>query len=250
VYRPRLIPILLVRERALYKTIRFAKPTYVGDPINTVKLFNDKEVDELVVLDIGATMSMIDHDFVRELAEECFMPLCYGGGVKSVSDVNRLIGIGAEKVAINTAFHSSPALVSDAVRDVGTQSVVVAIDVRKGWRNYEVMTHGGTRGTKTDPITAAKRAEDAGAGEILLTAIDREGTMKGYDFELLKAVSGAVRIPVVANGGAGTLADFRMAVTDSGASAAGAGSFFVFQGPHRAVLVTFPREDELVELFK
>ncbi len=244
----RVIPCLLLRSRGLVKTRRFKDPKYLGDPINIVRIFNDKEVDELALLDITATAEGRGpvFDLLGDITSECFIPLCYGGGVRSIEDMRRLFTLGVEKVAINTRAVEEPSLIRRAADTFGSQSVVVSIDARKKlFGGYEVMTHAGTRGAGLDPVAFARTVEQQGAGEILLTAIDRDGTMDGYDLQLVRAVSSVVAVPVVACGGAGGVPDLVAAVRDGGASAAGAGSMFVFKGPHRAVLISYPEPAEL-----
>jgi cyclase len=249
---PRVIPCLLLRNTGLVKTVKFKDPTYLGDPRNIVRIFNDKEADELALLDITATVESRPPrlDLIKEIASECFMPLAYGGGVKRVSEVEKIIGIGIEKVVINTAGVEDPRLIEESARVVGSQSLVVALDVRKRpiTRRYEVCTHSGRLFTGLDPVTCAKRMEDAGAGEILLNSIDRDGTMTGYDLALVQQVATAVRIPVIACGGASTISDFGAAVK-AGASAVAAGSIFVFQGRYKAVLISFPTAQDLAAVF-
>jgi imidazole glycerol-phosphate synthase subunit HisF len=240
--RTRVIPCLTLLDGGLVKTTRFSDPSYVGDPINAMRIFNDKEVDELVVLDIGASAARRGPNFalVEDIVREAFMPVGYGGGIASVDEAARIIEIGIEKILINTAAHERPALISELARRLGSQSVVASIDVRarrlKGW---DVAVRGGHEQTGEDPVATARRMADAGAGEILLTAIDRDGTRRGYDVELIKSVARAVDVPVIALGGAGSIEDFASAVS-AGASAVGAGAFFVYHGPHRAVLITYP----------
>ena len=244
----RILPCLLLRGNGLYKTVNFRDPVYVGDPINVVRIFNDKEVDELAVVDIEATeRGSLAFDVLRDLATECFMPLCYGGGVRTVEDLQRLFELGIEKVAINSAAVEEPALVTRGADLFGSQSIVVSLDVKQRRGGWRVITHGGTQDTKKDVLDVAVRMEQAGAGELLLTSIDREGTGEGYDLELLDAVCSAVSIPVIAHGGAGTLEDFRRAF-DRGASAVAAGSMFVFRGKHRAVLISYPDPSEKDDL--
>jgi cyclase len=238
----------------LVKTVRFRRPKYVGDPINTVRIFNDKEVDEIVVLDIDASRRGTGPEFGRiaEIGSQCFMPLCYGGGVRDVQDAERILGGGAEKVAINTAAVTRPGLIAKLASAFGSQSVVVSIDVRlRRWgRGYEVIVRSGRKRTGRDPVSHAKEAEQQGAGEVLLTAIDRDGTMSGYDLELVARVARSVRIPVIACGGAGSLTDLRSAIEEGGASGVAAGSIFVFHGPRRAVLISYPARDELERLMQ
>lgn len=247
-YRARVIPCLLLRGGGLVKSIKFKRHRYLGDPINAVKIFNEKEVDELVFLDITASREGREPPFelLAQVTSECFMPVCYGGGVRSMEHIRRLFGIGVEKVALNTWAVQHPDLVSDAADQFGAQSVIVSIDVKRRWLGRaEVRTLGGTRRTGLDPVPWAREMERRGAGELLLTSIDRDGTMAGYDLALIRAVAGAVSIPVVACGGAGRVADLVAAVKEAGASAAAAGSMFVYQGPHRAVLINYPSAEEL-----
>lgn len=250
--RTRVIPCLLLKNGGLVKTRGFAEPKYVGDPINAVKIFNEKEVDELVFLDISATPAGRPPSFelIRDIAAEAFMPFAYGGGVTSVEEVKRLVGLGAEKVVVDSAAVARPELVREAAEVVGSQSLVVAIDVKRSLLGrYEVVTHSGARRAGLDPVAWAQQVESLGAGEILVNSVDRDGTMKGYDLALLRKVTSAVRVPVVACGGAGGLADLRAAVAEGGASAVAAGSLFVFHGKHRAVLITYPDYRELEQLF-
>ena len=245
----RIIPCLLLNNNGLVKTTKFKKPVYLGDPRNVVKIFNDKEADELVLLDISATAQGRGPriDLIQEIASECFMPLAYGGGIRSVEDVKKVISCGLEKVVINSSAITKPAFIEKVASEVGSQSVVVSIDVRqRGFFNkYEVHTHCGKKRTKLDPVTVARQMEAAGAGEILLNSIDRDGTMSGYDLSLINQVVNAVGIPVVACGGASNVNDLAKAVKIGGASAASAGSMFVFQGKLKAVLISFPTPHEL-----
>lgn len=245
---PRVIPCLLLRGSGLVKTVKFADPKYVGDIVNAVKIFNDKEVDEIIILDIEAhTRRRINWELVTSTASEAFMPMCYGGGVTSVDEIRRLLKSGIEKVSINTAAHEDPRLIETAARTFGSQAIVAGIDVKKGFLGRAaVVSHGGKRKQSADPVHWAKAVERAGAGEILLTSVDRDGTQSGYDLELVRQVTSAVRIPVIACGGAGKLQHFSEAI-HSGASAVAAGSMFVFHGPHRAVLITYPARTELTK---
>lgn len=248
----RVIPCLLMRNAGLVKTVRFKNARYIGDPINAVRIFNDKEVDELVFLDIGSAKQRGGPDFalLADIASEAFMPFAYGGGITSLEHVKRLYGLGVEKVILNSAAADQPQLVSAAAALAGSSGVVVSIDVRRNWMGkYCVCVDSGTRELQREPAAYARAMEQLGAGEILLNAIDRDGTMDGYDLELVRRVCAAVSIPVVAAGGAGTLSHFRQAA-DAGASALAAGSMFVFHGKHNAVLITYPEYDELERLFK
>ncbi len=248
----RVIPCLLLRNRGLVKTVRFKDPKYVGDPINTVKIFNEKEVDELIFLDITATAENRKPNLkiLSEIASECFMPLGYGGGIRDSNDIRSILGLGVEKVIINSYAVEKPPFVKEAADLFGSQSIVVSVDVRKNLLGkYEVFTHGGKKPTRLDPFRFAVEMQSQGAGELFINAIDRDGTMEGYDIELVKRVSGSVDIPVIACGGAGKLQDLADAVISGGASAVAAGSFFVFQGKHRAVLISFPSPGELRKIF-
>jgi imidazole glycerol-phosphate synthase subunit HisF len=241
--RIRVIPCLLLKGQGLVKTIKFRDPKYVGDPLNAVKIFNEKEVDELMLLDIFATVENRNPQMklISEIASECFMPLCYGGGVKTLDQIKELFELGVEKVSLNTCAVENPSIIYEAAKLFGSQSIVVSIDVKKSlFGKYEIFTRGGKKSDKLDPVRFAVAMERAGAGEIFLNSIDRDGTMTGYDTELIKMVTESVKVPVIASGGAGKLEDFGLAVKDGGASAVAAGSFFVFQGKHRAVLISYP----------
>lgn len=249
---PRVIPILLYRNGGLVKSMNFKNYRYIGDPINTVKIFNEKEVDELFLLDIGATEKNRKPDLglIENIASECFMPLGYGGGVSNLSDIKEIFKLGVEKVSINSAAVSDPDLIKRAADLFGSQSIVVSLDVKKGvFGKYEIYTHGGRRGTGFAPVGFALKMEEMGAGEILLNSIDRDGTMKGYDIELLRKVAAAVHIPVIACGGAGRVQDLGEAIKKGGTSAVAAGSMFVYHGKHRAVLINYPTPQELERCF-
>lgn len=251
-YRPRVIPILLLRGQGFVKTQKFQKPTYLGDPINILRIFNEKEVDEIAVLDIEATRENRPprFDLLETLANECFMPMCYGGGIRSLEEIRKILRIGFEKVAINSSLYHHPTLIREASRSFGSQSILASVDIKKNWLGkYQVAICSGTQIIKKDAVEWARQIEDLGAGEILLNSIDRDGMQQGYDHELIRSVSSAVNIPVVACGGAQGLADLARAVNESGASAAAAGSLFVFHGPHRAVLINYPTERELLDVF-
>ena len=247
----RVIPCLLLREGGLVKTTGFARPVYLGDPVNTVKLYNDMEVDELIVLDIDATRrGAIDWDTLEMLTSECFMPLCYGGGVDSEDIAARLFSLGVEKVAMNHATLEHPALLTRLAERFGSQSVIAAIDVKKdllGGRR--VWNHLRGKSTGMDVIDRARRLEEMGAGELLVNSVDHDGRMRGYDIELMRAVSEAVKTPVIACGGAGDLEHMRELVSASEVRACAAGSLFVYQGPHRAVLMNYPSQEKLRAVF-
>ena len=241
--RPRVIPCLLVHEGGLVKTVQFGRAKYVGDPLNAVRIFNEKEVDELIVLDIDASVRGREPDYqlLEHLASECRMPLCYGGGVKKVEQVERLIERGVEKVAIGSAAMETPDIVSQMAGAVGSQSIAVVLDVRREPAGYRVWTHNGTRPTGLDPVPVAADMQARGAGEIVLNAIDRDGMMKGYDLELVSAVREAVTLPMTVLGGAGSLDDLRRLIAEFGIIGAAAGSVFVFKGAYKAVLINYPK---------
>jgi len=244
VLRPRIIPCLLVKDGGLVKTVNFGKPKYVGDPINAVRIFNEKEVDELTVLDIDATAHRREPDYklIADLAAECRMPLCYGGGVTSAAQVQRIIGLGVEKVAISAAAIANPALIREAATQVGQQSIVVVMDVRRSPRSgrYEVFTHNGTRATGQDPAVLAAQFEELGAGEVVINSIDRDGEMKGYDLDLAHQIREVITVPMTVLGGAGSLADVSALIKAFDIVGAAAGSLFVFKGVYRAVLINYP----------
>lgn len=246
--RPRLIPCLLVHNGGLVKTVNFGNPKYVGDPINAVRIYNEKEVDELVVLDIDATANGAEPDYqlISHLASECRMPLCYGGGVRTVAQIEKIISLGVEKVAVSSAVVENPKLISDAAIRVGSQSVVVAIDVKKTslLRRQEVVTHNGSRRTGLNPVEFARQMAELGAGEIVINSVDRDGEMKGYDLDLVEQVRQAVRLPLTVLGGAGSLDDLRELIRRYGIIGAAAGSLFVFKGRYRAVLINYPNRAE------
>ncbi|MHC1682797.1 MAG: AglZ/HisF2 family acetamidino modification protein [Clostridiaceae bacterium] len=250
-YRPRLIPCLLLRDQDLVKTIKFSNPRYLGDPINAVKIFNGKSVDELCILDITATTEKRGPDFsyLKDIASEAFMPLSYGGGITCLDEIKRLFFIGYEKIIINTAFVENPQLVRDVANFAGSQSVVVSIDVKNellGKRNCYI--RDGKQKVNVDPISLAKKAEELGAGEILLNSITRDGTMQGYDIKLVKEVTNAVSIPVIACGGAKDIYDFKKVLQEGNAHAAAAGSLYVYYGEQKAVLITAPEEKDLINI--
>lgn len=248
----RVIPCLLLRNNGLVKTVKFRQATYLGDPINTIRIFNEKEVDELVFLDIDATKEGKEppYKLIEKISSECFMPFGYGGGINSLQQIERIIKSGAEKVIINSSGFLKKGFIHEAAVNFGSSTIVVSADVKKDFlRGYNIYITGGTKSTGKNPVEYAKIAEGEGAGEILLQSIDRDGTMEGYDLALIKQVTESVSIPVIACGGAGKLEDFRQAVLEGGASAVAAGSFFVFHGRRRAVLITYPSWAEISSLF-
>ncbi|OGV37088.1 MAG: imidazole glycerol phosphate synthase subunit HisF [Lentisphaerae bacterium GWF2_49_21] len=244
---PRVIPILLLKGEGLVKGIAFKDHKYVGDPINAVRIFNDKEVDELVFLDIDASQKgrKPNIDLIRKLADECYMPFAAGGGITDVDEIRGILEAGAEKVSINTAAVKNPELIREASSIFGSQSIVVSIDVRKNWLGkYLVCAKSGSEQTDLDPVQFAKKMQALGAGEILLTRIENDGTMNGYDLVLIKKIAEVLEIPLIACGGAGKMEDFSSALKE-GASAVAAGAKFVLHGKHRAVLITYPDKKEL-----
>ncbi|MBK7449396.1 MAG: imidazole glycerol phosphate synthase subunit HisF [Anaerolineales bacterium] len=248
--KPRVIPALLLKGQGLVKTVKFKEPKYLGDPINIVRIFNDKEVDELVLLDITATPEKRgpQFDLLKNIASEAFIPLAYGGGIRSMDDVRKLLSLGIEKLIMNTSAVETPSLVREVADHAGSQAAVVSMDVKKGLLGkYEVLTHCGQKKTGLDPVKHAVEMERMGVGEILINSIDRDGTMQGYDLELVRKVADAVRVPVVACGGAGNLSHVSEVIKQGHASAAAAGSIFVFQGPLRGVLISYPTPKELKE---
>ena len=249
---PRVIPSLLLSENRLVKTERFSKPVYVGDPVNAIRIFNEKEVDELVLLDIDATRRRRPPNLrlLAEIASECFMPLAYGGGLTTTAQMREVLSLGMEKVVLNSIATREPEVVRSAADQFGSSSVVVSMDVRRRrlLGGYRVYSNGGERDTGVEPVAYAVRMQELGAGELLLTSVDRDGTRTGFDLDLIRRVSTALDIPVVASGGAASVPDLLRAI-EAGASAVAAGSLFVFQGPHRAVLITFPPRRELEAMF-
>ncbi len=252
--RPRIIPCLLVHKGGLVKTQGFKDPKYLGDPINAVRIFNEKEADELMVLDIDATFKGVEPDFglIAKLAAECRMPLCYGGGVTKAEQAARIVDMGVEKVAISAAAISNPSLLSEMAAAVGRQSVVAILDVRKrtGFfaKGYEVCSHNARAVHKLDPVTLAQQLQTAGAGEIVINSIDRDGMMHGYDLDLAEQVMQAVKVPVTFLGGAGSLEHIGDLVSRLGVVGAAAGSLFVFKGKYRAVLINYPTPAQKAQL--
>jgi cyclase len=247
--RTRIIPVLLLINDGLYKTVKFNKPSYIGDPINAVKIFNEKEVDELVVLDITASKEKRAPNYskIAELAGEAFMPMAYGGGIHSFEDAKKVIDAGYEKIVINTAAVENPALIEQIASVYGSQSVVVSIDVKLNWLGkYEVYIKCGTKKTNLSPDQAAAQAEKYGAGEIFINAIHKDGTWEGFDIKLIQKVSHTVSIPVIACGGASSMQDFKNAVTEGGASAVAAGSMFVYQKKGMGVLISFTQQPLII----
>lgn len=244
--RPRIIPCLLLRGKGLVKTRKFDAGKYVGDPINAIRIFNEKECDELMVLDIDATTHGHAPDLVRlrKFAAECRMPLCYGGGIRTIEQAESIIRLGVEKVALSSAAIEDPSLVQRLAAEIGSQSIVVVLDVRRQGSRYQVWTRNGTHATGLDPVELARKFQELGAGEIVVNSIDLDGEMTGYDLELARTVRGVLSLPVTFLGGAGKTEDLRSLIHACGTVGAAAGSLFVFKGVYRAVLISYPNAAE------
>lgn len=246
---PRIIPCLLIQNKGLVKTIKFENPKYIGDPINAVRIFNEKKSDELMVLDIDASVREEEPNFklIEKLAAECRMPLCYGGGIKSIEQAQRIFSLGVEKIALSSASVYNPILISQIAERVGNQSVVVVLDVKhKSTGSYELMTHNGKKSTGKNPVEFANVCEEMGAGEIVINSVDRDGMMTGYDLILAETVRNSITVPLTILGGAGSLNDIGNLIKKFGIIGASAGSLFVFKGPYNAVLINYP-SDEIKE---
>lgn len=251
--RPRIIPCLLIQNKGLVKTQKFKDAKYVGDPINAVRIFNEKEVDEIMIIDIDATVYNREPDYkmIENLAAECRMPLCYGGGIKTVEQAQKIFSLGVEKVAISSQAVNSPSLIREIGRRVGKQSIVVVIDVKSSKSGqYEIWTHNGTKNSKKDAIAFAKEVEELGAGEVIINSIDQDGVMKGYDLELVNKIRSNVCIPLTVLGGAGSMKDIGKLIEKHGIIGAAAGSLFVFKGIFRAVLISYPNSETKSELMQ
>ena len=252
--RPRIIPCLLVKNGGLVKTVGFAAPKYIGDPINTVRIFNEKEVDELIVLDIDASVNNAEPDYkmISHLAEECRMPLCYGGGIKTSEQARYIIGLGVEKVAISSAAIENPMLITEIAKQLGRQSIVVVLDVKKRFfgKTYEVFINNGKLNTKRDLFELSKELENFGVGELVINDITLDGKMSGYDLSLAKKIKTSANVPVTIIGGAGALNDIENLIAQCGIIGSAAGSLFVFKGKYKAVLINYPtiaKRDELIK---
>lgn len=250
--RPRIIPCLLIKDSGLVKTVRFKDPKYVGDPINAVKIFNEKEADELIVLDIDASVNGAEPNYkqIANLAAECRMPLCYGGGIRTAEQAKRIISLGVEKVAISSAALADPMLISRIAEEIGRQSVVVVLDHKHRMlsKSQDVWTHNGTRSTKRNVLEVAMEMQELGAGEIVINSIDNDGRMNGYDVALATKLRETVTIPITVLGGGGSLEHMRDVVAECGVVGVSAGSFFVFKGPYRAVLISYPSDQQKAEV--
>lgn len=250
-YHNRIIPCLLLRDQGLVKTVKFNKYRYLGDPINAVKIYNDKEVDELIFLDIDATKEKRkpDYNFLKKIAEQCFMPLCYGGGVKTVDEAKRIFELGFEKISLNTTAYNNPDIIKNLVEMFGAQSIVGSMDIRTDWKGHKlVYLYSPKKYIGINPIEYALYLENLGVGEIFLNSIDNDGMMGGYDYQMIKQISNSVSVPIIACGGAGKIEDCKKAI-ETGASAAAAGSLFVYWGRNKAVLINYPDADEMKTLF-
>jgi cyclase len=251
-FRPRVIPVLLLKGQGLVKSVQFKNHRYIGDPINAVKLFNDLGADELTFLDILANKEKrcISPDFVKHVGDEANMPFSVGGGIRNMKEIQQILHAGAEKIVLNTIAAENPGFVREASEEFGSSTIVVSMDVKGSFLIKQLTyIYSGKKATRYDPVSFAKLMEEHGAGEIIINSIERDGMMDGYDIQLIRKVSEAVRIPVVALGGAGVKEDLRKAVVEGYASAVAAGSMFVYHGPRRAVLVNYPEKKELANLF-
>ena len=251
--RPRIIPSLLLHDKGLVKTVNFKSPKYVGDPINAVRIFNEKEVDELAFFDIDATVLNKEPDYIliEKLANQSRMPLCYGGGVKTVEQAQKIFGLGIEKIALSSAVLQNPKFVTQIADRVGSQSVIVVLDIKKKLLGgYDIYTHNGKKPTGINPIKFAKELEALGAGEIIINSIDQDGVMKGYDLNLIEKIAETISIPLTVLGGAGSMSDIEIVIEKHGVIGVAAGSLFVFKGPYKAVLINYPTRIEKNKIFK
>ena len=251
---PRIIPNLLIHNKGLVKTNNFKNPKYVGDPINAVKIFNEKSVDELIVTDIDATVNNIEPNYsmIEKLAMECRMPLCYGGGITNVNQAKKIFSLGVEKIAISSAAIKNPTIITQLAESVGSQSVVIVMDIRKKFlgNNYELVTHNGTKKTGISPVKFVEEIKELGVGEIVINSIDRDGTMEGYDYQLIDKIRNLTTLPMTILGGAGSLEDIGDLISRYKIIGSGAGSIFVFKGKYRAVLINYPNDKEKMDLIK
>jgi len=251
---PRIIPNLLIHNKGLVKTVNFKSPKYVGDPLNAVKIFNEKSVDELIITDIDASVKKLEPNYslIEKLAIESRMPLCYGGGINNVNQAKKIFSLGVEKVAISSAAIENPTIISQLAESVGSQSVVVVLDVKKKIfsGNYEIYVHNGTKKTGLNPLKFINKIKKMGVGEIVINSIDYDGTMKGYDFQIIDQIRKITSLPMTVLGGAGSLSDIGELIKKYSIVGAGAGSIFVFKGKYRAVLINYPNNKEKMELIK
>ena len=251
--RPRIIPSLLIQDNGLVKTVNFKNPKYVGDPINAVKIFNEKEVDELAIFDIDATAKGIEPNYslIERIANQSRMPLCYGGGVKTIEQAQRIFGLGIEKIALSSAVLQNPKLITDIADRVGAQSVIVVLDVKKKlFGGYEVFTHNGKKATGINPFKFIEQAQQLGAGEIVINSIDQDGVMRGFDMSLIEKAREKTSLPMTVLGGAGSLEDIEKVIDRHKIIGVAAGSLFVFKGKYKAVLINYPNKEEKDKLIK
>jgi len=245
--RPRIIPSLLIQDNGLVKTVNFKNPKYVGDPINAVRIFNEKEVDELAIFDIDATVKGLEPNYslIERIANQSRMPLCYGGGVKTVEQAQRIFGLGIEKIALSSAVLQNPRLITEIAERVGSQSVIVVLDVKKKlFGGYEIYTHNGKKSTGINPFKFVEEAQKLGAGEIIINSIDQDGVMKGFDISLIDKIREKISLPLTVLGGAGSLSDIKQVIDKHGIIGVAAGSLFVFKGVYKAVLINYPSFEE------
>lgn len=253
ILQKRIIPSLLLHKGGLYKTEKFKKPTYIGDPINAIKIFNEKEVDELMFLDIDASVGNKEPNYkmIEDISSECFMPLCYGGGVKNIEQMKTIYSLGVEKISISSQAVLNPKLIKEASNIFGNQSVIVTIDIKKDlWGNRKVFIYNGEKNTKLNPIDFIKQVESLGAGELVINSCDNDGVMKGYDIELLNAIKSNVKIPIIALGGAGNLNHIKEVFETTKVDAVACGSMFVYQGPLKGVLISYPPYQRIQEVLR
>ena len=251
--RPRIIPSLLIQDNGLVKTVNFKNPKYVGDPINAVRIFNEKEVDELAIFDIDATAKGLEPNYslIERIANQSRMPLCYGGGVKTVEQAQKIFGLGIEKIALSSAVLHNPELITQIANRVGAQSVIVVLDVKKKlFGGYEVYSHNGKKSTGINPFDFAEKAQRLGAGEIIINSIDQDGVMKGFDMNLIDKVRDKISLPLTVLGGAGELQHIQQVIHKHGVIGVAAGSLFVFKGVYKAVLINYPEKGEKEKLYK
>jgi cyclase len=251
--RPRIIPSLLIHDKGLVKTIKFKDPKYIGDPINAVKIFNEKEVDELAVFDIDASVFGYEpnYNLIEKLAKQSRMPICYGGGVKTTKQAQKIFNLGVEKIALSSSIIQNPALISEISEKVGSQSVIAVLDVKKKlFGGYEIFTHNGKKATGMSPFKFAKKFQELGAGEIVINSIDNDGMMSGFDMNLIAKVREAINIPLTVLGGAGSLEHIQKVILNNGIIGVAAGSLFVYRGIYKAVLISYPSKEEKNSIFK
>lgn len=251
---PRIIPNLLIHKKGLVKTINFKNPKYVGDPLNAVKIFNEKSVDELIVTDIDASVNGDDPDYelIEKIAKECRMPLCYGGGITNAEQAKKIFRLGVEKISISSTAINNPSIIPEIAESVGSQSVVIVLDVKKKLfsNSYDIFTHNGTKKTGVDPVKFISEIQNTGVGEIVINSIDQDGLMKGYDYKIIDDVRKITSLPMTVLGGAGSLDDLGELIRKYRIIGAGAGSLFVFKGKYRAVLINYPNQKEKIELIE